>query len=104
LSGNVDIYVTPKGKITPTTGHKGPEGEKRYSSTRWALDGVGVNAALLPHYPRERPSTHCVGGWVDLRAGLDWCGRTRPHRDSTSTTFENKDCVTIYNLLYHQRK
>ena len=22
-------------------------------------------------YPRERPGTHCTGGWVGLRAGLD---------------------------------
>ena len=29
-------------------------------------------------YPRERPGTHCTGGWVDLRAGLDSCGKSRP--------------------------
>jgi len=29
-------------------------------------------------YPRERPATHCTGGWVGLRAGLDWCGKSRP--------------------------
>ena len=22
-------------------------------------------------YPRERPGTHCTGGWVDLRVGLN---------------------------------
>jgi hypothetical protein len=31
-------------------------------------------AALLP----ERPSTHCIGGWVSLRAGLERCGKSRP--------------------------
>ena len=32
-------------------------------------------------YPRERPGTHCTGGWVVPRAGLD--GRKiSPHRDS----------------------
>jgi hypothetical protein len=25
-----------------------------------------------------------MGGWVDSRAGLDGCGKTRPHRDSIS--------------------
>jgi len=30
----------------------------------------------------ERPGTHCTGGWVGLRAGLDRCGESRPHRDS----------------------
>ena len=29
-------------------------------------------------YPRERPGTHCTGGWVVFRAGLDWCGKSRP--------------------------
>ena len=27
---------------------------------------------------RERPGTHSTGGWVGLRAGLDWCGKSRP--------------------------
>ena len=29
-------------------------------------------------YPRERPGTHCTGGWVGPTAGLDRCGETRP--------------------------
>jgi hypothetical protein len=33
-------------------------------------------------YPWERPGTHCTGGWVVLRAGLDRCGKSRPHWDS----------------------
>jgi len=32
-------------------------------------------------HPRERPGIHCTGGWVGLRAGLDRCGKSRPHRD-----------------------
>jgi len=43
-----------------------------------------VNATPRPLYPWERPGTHCTGGLVDLRAGLDECGKSRPHRDSTS--------------------
>jgi len=31
---------------------------------------------------RERPGTLCTGGWVGPRAGLDRCGKSRPHRDS----------------------
>jgi hypothetical protein len=34
-------------------------------------------------YPRERPGTHCTGGWVGPRAGLDRCEKSHPHRDST---------------------
>ena len=29
-------------------------------------------------YPRERPGTHCTGGWVGPRAGLDRCRKSRP--------------------------
>ena len=42
----------------------------------------GRRHAPAAPYPRERPGTHCTGGWVDIRAGLDRCGKSRPHRDS----------------------
>ena len=42
----------------------------------------GQRHALAVLYPRERPDTHCAGGWVGPRAGLDRCGKSRPHRDS----------------------
>jgi hypothetical protein len=44
--------------------------------------GVVVNATPRPLYPRERPGTHCIGGWVGPRAGLDGYGKSRPNRDS----------------------
>ena len=37
-----------------------------------------VSATPRPLYPRERPGTHCIGGWVGLRAGLDRCGKSHP--------------------------
>jgi len=48
-----------------------------------ALEG-GQGSASRPAalYPRERPSTHCTGGWVGPRAGLNRCGKSRLHRDS----------------------
>ena len=42
----------------------------------------GQRHAPAATYPRERPGTHCTGGWVGLRAGLDRCGKSRLHRDS----------------------
>jgi len=56
-----------KGKGHPRTGHKGQEGEKMYSSTlpsTSALDGVGSQRHAPAALPRERPGTHCIGGWV----------------------------------------
>jgi len=38
--------------------------------------GWVVNAR--PFYPEERPCTHCIGGWVGPRAGMDGCGKSRP--------------------------
>ena len=41
--------------------------------------GVGGSASRPGRlYPRERPVTHCTGGWVGPRAGLDRCGKFRP--------------------------
>jgi hypothetical protein len=36
-----------------------------------------VNATPLPFYPRKRPGTHCIRGWVGPRAGLDGCRKPR---------------------------
>ena len=53
-------------------------------------------------YPRERPATHCTGAWVGSRAGLDGCGKSRPHRDSIpdlATTEASVFFFIIYTLL-----
>ena len=77
-----------KGKGHPRTGHEGPEGEERYSSTlsfTSAIDGVGGErhvTAALPPPSGGRPGTHCIEGWVGSRAGLDGCGKSRPHQAS----------------------
>jgi hypothetical protein len=42
----------------------------------------GQRHAPAALYPRERPGSHCTGGWVGPRAGLDKCGKSRLHRDS----------------------
>jgi hypothetical protein len=47
-----------------------------------ALDGVGGQSHAPAAVPREIPGTHCMGGLVGLRAGLDGCGLYRPYRDS----------------------
>jgi len=72
-----------KGKHTvhPATDHEGPEVEYRYSSTlpfTSALYGGGQSMPR-PLYHRGRPDTHCIGGWVGSRVGLDGCGKSRPN-------------------------
>ena len=44
--------------------------------------GVGGQCHALATLPRERPGTHCIGGWVGPRAGLAWCRKLHHHRDS----------------------
>jgi hypothetical protein len=42
------------------------------------VGGYRDDPAALP--PEKRPGTHYTGGWVGPRAGLDGCGKSRPHR------------------------
>jgi hypothetical protein len=44
--------------------------------------------------PRERPCTHCTGGWVGPGAGLDRCGKSRP------TGIRSPDLPAGSELLY----
>jgi hypothetical protein len=37
----------------------------------------GQRHAPAALYPPERPGTHCTGGGVGPRAGLDRCGKSR---------------------------
>jgi hypothetical protein len=37
-----------------------------------------VSTTPRPLCPRERPGTHCTGGWVGPRAGLDMCEKISP--------------------------
>ena len=42
--------------------------------------GVGGQRHALAALPPETPGTHCIGGWVGPRAGLDGCGKPLLHR------------------------
>jgi hypothetical protein len=47
-----------------------------------ALDGVDGQRHAPATLTRERPGTHYIRAWVVPMAGLDMCGKSRPHRDS----------------------
>ena len=64
--------------------------------------GVGVSTTHRPLYSRERPGTHCTGGWVGPRVGLDGCGKSRPHtgirypdRPARSKSLYRLSCVCV---------
>ena len=81
-----------KVKVHPCTGTEAlyrpyvSQGEQRYSSTLsrpWYQKEVrGLRHTPAALCPLERPGTHCTRGWAGPRAGLDRCGKSRPHRDS----------------------
>jgi hypothetical protein len=63
--------------------------------------GWMVNATPRPFLPLERPGTHCIGGWVVLRAGLDRCGKSRPPLP-TGNRFPDRPArsESLYRLSY----
>jgi len=73
-SGNLN-FLEPSGPLRVCNGTALP-----------LLDVVGGQrhslAALTPGMTRY----HCTGGWVRNTAGLDVCGKSRPHLDSISGT------------------
>jgi hypothetical protein len=46
----------------------------------------------------KRPDTHCIGGWVGPRAGLDGCKKISP-----PTGIRSRDCPARSELLYQLR-
>jgi hypothetical protein len=81
---SVCVLIKVKGKGYPITGHQGPRGARR---------GWVVRTTPWPLYPWERPGTHCTGGWVGPRAGLDGCEKSRP----TGIFFY---CLRLFRVMY----
>jgi hypothetical protein len=69
-----------KGKGTPNR-PEGPEGDRLFLNLG-ARRGWMVSTKHRPLYPLEWPSTHCTGGLVGPRAGLDVCEKSHLHRNS----------------------
>ena len=64
-----------------------------------ALEGVrGQRHALAALYPREKAGTHCTGGWVGPRVGLDGCGKSL----SPQPGFDPRTVQPVAQSLYPQ--
>ena len=64
---------------TGRTAHRGSRGIALPFHDHGTRRGWGVSVTPRPLFtPGERPGTHCTGGWVGLRAGLDTCGKLAP--------------------------
>jgi hypothetical protein len=61
--------------------------------------GCGVVTSRLL-YPRERPGTHCIGGWLGPRAGLEGCEKSPPGFDPQTVqpvASRYTDCAREYS-------
>ena len=65
---------------------------------------MGQRHAPATLYPREILGTHCTGGWVVLRDGLDWCGKSRPHRYSIPGPSSPQAVAILTELSRFHRK
>ena len=61
--------------------------------------GVGGQPHAPAALPLEKSGTHCIGGWVGLRASLNPCGKSRPHRDSIPWNVQPV-AQSLYRLSY----
>jgi hypothetical protein len=79
LGENCNWKVKVKVKFTLEQATKAQRGSRGIAlSLTSALTGVGGERHAPAALPRQRPGTHCVGGWVGPRAGLDGCEKSRP--------------------------
>jgi hypothetical protein len=101
-------WLNKKGKFHPTTGHEIQEGEEKISSTlslTSALEKVGGQRhAPTALFPGKRPSTHCTGGWVGPRTGLDTLRKISPPLGFDPRTVQTVvSHYTDWDILAHGR-
>ena len=65
--------------------------------------GWVVNATPRPFYHRERPGTHCIGGWVGTSSGLDGCGKFRPHITVNRAFFIFQPLITLWSRVLPEK-
>ena len=73
-----------------------------YSPTLSLTSALDGGAWPTPRPGHFIPGTHCIGGWVGPRTGLDVCGKSRPHRDCPRTIQLVASRYTDYVILAQQ--
>jgi hypothetical protein len=73
---NLRFFLSPYNR--PPRAWRGSRGIALPILDLGARRGRVVSITLRSLYPRERPGTHCTGGWVGPRAGLDVCEKSHP--------------------------
>ena len=74
-----------------------------YSFFNLAGKWGGLSTPRPDRFPLQWPYIHCIWGWVDPRASLDWWGRSCPHWDSIPQTVQPVATrCTDYAIPTHQ--
>ena len=76
---HVKLEVKVKLKFSLNQATKFRMGVSSTLSLTSALDGVGGRRHAPAPFLREILGTHCIGGWLGHRAGLNGCGKSRHH-------------------------
>jgi hypothetical protein len=88
------------GRVT----HRGSRGIALLFQDHGTRRGWEVSVTPRPLFtPGERPGTHCTGGWVGPRAGLDRCGKSRPPAGFVPRTVQPV-AQSLYRLSYPAHK
>jgi hypothetical protein len=86
-----NIFTKVKVKVTleqAMMAHMRSRRSSTLSLSRALCKGVTSTPSPGPIYPKGKtPGTHCTGGWVGHKAGLDGRGKSRLHRDSIPEPF-----------------
>jgi hypothetical protein len=69
---------------------------RNFGTRRWSV----VRFTPRPIYPRKRPGTHCTGGWVGPRAGLDVCEKSAAPPTGIISPDRPTSSQTLYRLSY----
>jgi hypothetical protein len=86
--------------VDPRTGREGPEGGVEHQ-LYFFLTLVIDEGVWVPSYPVR--FTHCTGGLMGQRAGLNGCGKSRPHQDSIPDHPTYSECLYQLHYTYPHR-
>jgi hypothetical protein len=95
ISALIQLGYMSKGYNRPPRAYRGSRGIALLILDLSARRGWGQHHTP-PALFRERPGTHCTGGWVGPRAGLDVCEKSRPHMNS----IPGPSSLSLYRLSY----
>jgi hypothetical protein len=85
MSSHFTVLIKVKVKFTLEKATKAQRWSRRIGCSFFNLgdrQGSVINAKPRPLFLRQRPSTHCIGGWVGPRVDLGKCGKSRSHQNS----------------------